>query len=499
MNNKNFFIKSKKFGNNNEEIDSLKYIFLKWVDSLTLHGIPNLIRTKHTIMKILWAIAFIISSGLCAYMTYSGVTNYFQYDVVTKIKTIEENPIYFPTVTICNINPFVTEESLKFTDNYIKENFNLDINDILNGTPSYDLMNSPYKLFERYFFYTFTIQQKVGNVGDGLKKKLLFPFKNLFISCFFALMPCTESDFVSYFDMLRGTCFKFNSGKYLNGSKAALKTSRKLGKLGGLMLELFVGDSSDPRSLSITSGAHIFIHNDSLTPTTFEGFEVSSGTLNNVIVSKTYVSKLQKPYSDCIDGLDNINSFDSELFRVIMSTNNSYRRSDCLNLCYQRKMFKECKCYDGTLMPYSKKVGPCITAKETMCGLKVFEEISRMGVDDLCSKECPLECNSITYSHSVSSTLFPAKSYAHNMLKDPNIISKFSNKTVLNYESLKESTLAINIYFDKFESISIQEIKQTEFVEFIAGIGGTLGLFLGISVLSLFEFFEIFLEISFVL
>ena len=83
------------------------------------------------------------------------------------------------------------------------------------------------------------------------------------------------------------------------------------------------------------------------------------------------------------------------------------------------------------------------------------------------------------------------------MLQDPSLLNRFDDPSQVTYETIKESTLGVSVYFDALESTNIEESPQIEFVDLIAGIGGTLGLFLGISVLSLFEFVEIFLEIIF--
>ena len=53
------------------------------------------------------------------------------------------------------------------------------------------------------------------------------------------------------------------------------------------------------------------------------------------------------------------------------------------------------------------------------------------------------------------------------------------------------------MYFDALESTTMDEGKQMELTDLISNIGGTLGLFLGISALSLFEFAEIILEMLF--
>ena len=248
-------------------------------------------------------------------------------------------------------------------------------------------------------------------------------------------------------------------------------------------------------------GAHIFIHNDSLTPSTFEGIDLDLGHITNIAVYKTYNTKLPKPYSDCTDNLDNINAFDSDLFRFIIKQNNTYRRTDCYNLCYQNKLYEECSCQDSSLKKYIVDSNICLTqtqtASQNFCYYKVFNDFSKKGFNELCSDYCPAECQSIQYSISTSSSSYPSRAYAHNMLQDPSLLNRFDNPSQVTYETIKESTLGVSVYFDALESTNIEESPQIEFVDLIAGIGGTLGLFLGISVLSLFEFVEIFLEIIF--
>ena len=244
-------------------------------------------------------------------------------------------------------------------------------------------------------------------------------------------------------------------------------------------------------------GAHIFVHNDSLTPSAFEGIDLDVGHITNIAVHKSYISKLPKPYSDCTQNLDDINSFDSDLFRFIIKQNNTYRQTDCYNLCYQNKLYQECSCQDSSLTKYIVDSSICLTQTQSACLYKVFTYFTKNGFNELCSDYCPAECQSIQYSISTSSSLYPSRAYAYNMLQDPSLLNRFDNPSQVTYETLKESTLGVSVYFDALESTNIEESPQIEFVDLIAGIGGTLGLFLGISVLSLFEFVEIFLEILF--
>ena len=492
-------INGKENTNKNEDNkeESAKDLLLKWTETLTIHAIPNIFRTRHLIIKIIWMISFLISTGLCAYMVYGSINNYLQFNVVTTIREIIEAEMTFPSVTVCNINPFVTESSFQFVYLLAKSNLGVDLFDILNeNITSVNLLNSKYKLFEMYITLNFLIKQTVTSPKFGKQSATFgYSFDKFVISCFFGYEPCDENDFVQYYDMIHGSCFKFNSGKFKNGSKAELKKVTGAGRTNGLILELFVGDASDPRSLSFSPGAHVFIHNDSLTPNPNEGYDLGPGTATNFAMHKTYLSKLEYPYSGCTDNLNDANSYDSDYYRMIMNSNNSYRQSDCFTLCYEIYLIKKCQCYDTVISFLDVSVNPCLSHLEISCQLETLKTFVSNGYEKMCSGQCPAECHSTSYGFVASSTAFPSRSYAYNMLKDPNILSRFENSTKVDYETLKENILTIYVNYDALKSTVIEEAKQMEFVDFIAGIGGTLGLFLGVSVLSLFEVVEVLLEI----
>jgi hypothetical protein len=93
--------KSKKFN-----LESKKEkIFIKFKDTLlssTSHGLPNVLRTPRKSIKCMWLLLFLIFSSIGSYMVYKTISNYLEYEIVTKIEYIRENPIEFPAVTIKN-------------------------------------------------------------------------------------------------------------------------------------------------------------------------------------------------------------------------------------------------------------------------------------------------------------------------------------------------------------------------------------------------------------
>lgn len=58
--------------------------------------------------------------------------------------------------------------------------------------------------------------------------------------------------------------------------------------------------------------------------------------------------------------------------------------------------------------------------------------------------------------------------------------------------------ISVYIYFDKIEHVEITEVESMSSFNLLANIGGTLGLFIGVSVLSFVEVIELTIEMGLV-
>ena len=84
-----------------------------------------------------------------------------------------------------------------------------------------------------------------------------------------------------------------------------------------------------------------------------------------------------------------------------------------------------------------------------------------------CNLLCPLECDKMILSTVYSQTT------NNNKLKDK---------------------VELSIFYDSLSLIEVTEYPKLSLVDFISNMGGTFGLFLGMSVLSFLELVEIFFE-----
>ena len=112
---------------------------------------------------------------------------------------------------------------------------------------------------------------------------------------------------------------------------------------------------------------------------------------------------------------------------------------------------------------------------------------------DQCEALCPFECETITYKWIISHSEYP--SYRQFKSLNYSNFGKLQNLFSKNNVTFKEFKMASADFFIYFNPMSITEITQSPSITFsdlISNIGGNLGLFIGISLLSFFELFEIY-------
>lgn len=119
-----------------------------------------------------------------------------------------------------------------------------------------------------------------------------------------------------------------------------------------------------------------------------------------------------------------------------------------------------------------------------------------------CFDLCPYECESISFDLSISYTQFHSQLYYQNTLKNnENLVDIFGVNSTdeITYELFSSQVLAMFIYFNKIATTEISETPSVSIASLLANIGGTLGLFIGVSLLSFVEFVDLTINIAIIL
>jgi hypothetical protein len=96
----------------------LKAVFNSASNS-TAYGLPNLVKSKRLFQKLMWLFFIILSASASFWIVFNSISNYFNFEYITVIRSVYEQPSKFPTISICNyfgnsfenksLNDFVTE------------------------------------------------------------------------------------------------------------------------------------------------------------------------------------------------------------------------------------------------------------------------------------------------------------------------------------------------------------------------------------------------------
>ncbi|CAF0806060.1 unnamed protein product [Brachionus calyciflorus] len=463
----------KIFKSENKKRTEIFNIIKDNLETSTSHGIPNIVRNKNWIIKIIWTICFSVSFAYCVYNLTKSFEIYFSYETDTKVTNNRLASIDFPTITICNKNKFNLAKNANISNkmielkNFYIENFiqltpySINVFDILSYNLFYDYLQNPY-----YF------------------KEAGFELEQILLNCKFNSMICNKDNFGKVFSPLSGKCFTFNF-------KMPIKNSVYPGSEYGLKLELYTGLLDKNYDLIRSSGFLIFIHNSSIKQfDILNGINLPVGYETDIVISKEHSKKMPYPYSNCIEDISSNDSFDSELYRKTLKNNGIYQQRNCLITCVDEYIIQECGCNP---IPIDIEQG-CNMTMIFDCVAGKYSEFYNSSKATECQDFCPEECESIKYNYKTNYADFPSPFYSDILIKSNYLWSNnsWNNST---YEDVKKSVLAVNIFYDDISVKMIEESPSKTIDQLVADIGGFLGLCIGISILSIIELIELILRI----
>jgi hypothetical protein len=220
------------------KLELLKARFHQWALDSTAHGIPRIFETDKLILRIMWAVCFLLSTAACCYVITCGVLDYLEFNTNTQIRIVSQyDDFQFPQVSICNYNPFPSTSGKTFILNFMRSYYNnsniSSLNDIFTiYKPKMAEISSIFKI----------MRESLVSKGFNKTQRKTFGFtpSDMIVKCKYADGDCdTDLDFVYSFDANFGSCFIYNSGVFPNGSERAVKIVDRAGKTYGFVFCLF--------------------------------------------------------------------------------------------------------------------------------------------------------------------------------------------------------------------------------------------------------------------
>jgi len=296
-----------------------------------------------------------------------------------------------------------------------------------------------------------------------------------------------QNHFESYADTAYGNCYRLNSGLNLSNKSIPIKKARKIGLQNALWFNIYSNTSRYYEKLMI------YINNHTQIPDTIfeKGFYIHPGTVNFLIIKRINDQKLELPYNNCYKNVSKSKYHNKTIIDYINEKKREYTQKECLYLCRNLKYKEINPCnfssnnldediYNKAYIFRDKTVKRCIESffKES----NTFESCSIL--------YCPLECDSFTYDISINS---------QTIMGHGDISSYGFNNTIFNtFDDIYKTYYPLRVYYEDLKYTLIKQQPKIELFGLISNVGGTLGLFLGISFISLLELFEMLAELVFI-
>ncbi|XP_055884551.1 amiloride-sensitive sodium channel subunit alpha-like [Biomphalaria glabrata] len=426
--------------------------------------------------------------------TYNGtITTFTAYATFTTEATSTTEAIYYDTANDYNddYGPSFASQMNEYYDEYVIRQKMLKsfLDSFDNG---FDL---PQDTYEDLFYKSYnndsweavsnrsTIATLVENfkhyyslMNITQQKNVSHQVRDMFRQCSFSTRTC-ENSYKQTTNSEFGNCYTIEDSRYI---------SKKSGPAGGLELILFLENDEYLPLVTSGRGAHVIIHDRNTVPLPDdEGIAIPVGQQTMIGLKETNISRLGGHYIACKD----VDTFYST-YGV------SYTRNLCQKMCLLRKIYEKCQCLDthynyiNILMKFVDN-RTCLTQDEVHCLAEIKDTF--VGDDEGCG--CYSPCSEKVYDAYISSRQWPNDDIAEVLIQDvcsskPNVCSTLKSKT--NVEK-RESFLKLNIYYRDLNFQEMKEESDYDKYQLMSDFGGTIGLWLGLSILSAFEIVQLFL------
>ncbi|XP_028407183.1 acid-sensing ion channel 4-A-like isoform X2 [Dendronephthya gigantea] len=450
-------------------------IWDQFVAQSTLHGLHYVFEKRPVPQRLFWLILNALMFSLFLWQTLNLALAFLDYNVSSTIEFVTERESSFPAVTLCNFNMYRKSE--------------------INNTEFYEVLKEKNPLYPK----NITIDwKKYANVNTIDVEDLILKAghqmsynettgKGMLYGCKWKGKKCGEMNFTRILTDM-GLCYMFNSGK-----DTPIRKVNAPGKQFGLHLRMSVEQDEYVGHVAFSAGLRIRIHDPDEPPLVSSlGFAVMPGSHVFASISRQRTKSLKSPFKTMCQ--------DKDLPGI-----KAYTIAACHENCKQNHIAKECRCrpfyMKENITEFKQK---CTVEKYFDCVLRIEGEFSSSSLDNC---QCTEPCDTMKYSTYLSYGTFPgveaAKEYANGSVKALKSFTQCDdisaalrqydevNDTDEEDEFTCKNLLAMDIFYEDLNYHVIKQVPAYSLPNLLGEIGGLMGLFLGASILTVLEFFDV--------
>ncbi|XP_035224630.1 degenerin-like protein asic-2 [Stegodyphus dumicola] len=453
----------------NEESLTLKGVTTILLKKSSVYALNQIGNSKTWTRKLFWSFIMMVGLFGCGSQIFRYLNAFFKYPVVVNIDSLSEFSQVFPGVTLCNFNtvrksyiPCLIKQ-LNYEDCNVTTFTNESYDEITYNFSQPSCFGEDSKQLNPEDLESAAFYALYSRLNEATRQHYGHQAETFIRSCSFMTETCSYKDFSLYLHPFYGNCFTFNSA---NQTKPSLNTSF-IGPNGALDLEMDL-ETEEYFRITKAEGARIFIHDPYHGPNPEkDGLYISPGFQTAIGVSLVSFHRLRHPYKDqCA----------------------SYQPGDnqqkCLINCVNKIVYSFCSCE----LPSQSYVDG-----NRVCDLTNGTEICCM-FQSLATSEikchCPLECEESTYETKISSAVWPSTAYTAALLRKEIRKSSSAHWKSITVENLRKSRLKLSIYYDTLQHLIYRQRPMFDDSEVLSQIGGQMGLWLGLSLVAIFECVE---------
>jgi hypothetical protein len=220
---------------------------------------------------------------------------------------------------------------------------------------------------------------------------------------------------------------------------------------------------------------------------------IEPGKCTSIVMEKVVTTTLRAPYGKCKE----IVGDESILVSGILKRGFLYRKAYCLIQCNVLYTVQQCKCRSALHYDWFNTSCLCKTKVELDCIESVESFFAQNAYAPDCEELCPLECEITSYTFTLFTSDYPTHAWATYLSTVQGVKNIFAlNNQSFSYETLKNSAVCVDIYFNSLHYTAIMDSPSMSSLDLVCNFGGLLGLFLGMSLLSVVEYVEIVIHIA---
>ncbi len=248
------------------------------------------------------------------------------------------------------------------------------------------------------------------------------------------------------------------------------------------------------------AGAFLMVHDPREAPSTADAVTVPPGMAADVKVTATLLHRLPPPHGECpaswyrarFDAADDPWPGDGDPV--------GYSRERCEWRCYVRAVAQRCACYmlpwpedDEAVAFASMVLGPIPNDTLPLCGedeeacmrgTKVAFSARQLGCED----HCPIKCHEWHFSAAASYQAFPARNSYPILLAG---VQGLKGNGSVDLDYLSRNIIQVRIFVPRFEVLAVTTEAAYGLTALLGDVGGTSGLYIGISLVSVIEVIEL--------